>query len=176
MELPRIIGSCPAQVRIHLSTTSVHHDAMNAMTFETTGIEFFPFHFLLVLHSQKIAMLPDILLQVSLPLVETQRIGKTLGRHTTFATTPFHRHDVIPVNKTDFPMYKTIIHPLIRQFPPPNHEASALRLLYALYPDWASRPWSVKIKAITEGIINTVCFQLFTSLVLQVDQQNISSS
>ena len=55
-------------------------------------------------------------------------------------------------------------------------EASALRLLYALYPDWASRPGSVKIKAFTEGIMNTVCFQLFASLVLQVDQQNLSSS
>ena len=45
-------------------------------------------------------------------------------------------------------------------------EASTLRLLYALYPDWASQPGSVKIKPFTEGVMNTVCFQFFSFLVL----------
>ena len=40
-------------------------------------------------------------------------------------------------------------------------EASALRLLYALYPDWASQPGSVEIEPFTEGVMNTVCFEFF---------------
>lgn len=37
-------------------------------------------------------------------------------------------------------------------------EASAMRLLYALFPDWEASPGPLKIKQFTEGIMNTVCF------------------
>lgn len=41
-----------------------------------------------------------------------------------------------------------------------DSEASALRLLHALYPEWEALPGKVKIKQFTGGVMNTVRFVL----------------
>lgn len=41
-----------------------------------------------------------------------------------------------------------------------DSEPSALRLLYALYPEWEALPGKVRIKQFTGGVMNTVRFVL----------------
>lgn len=57
-----------------------------------------------------------------------------------------------------------------------DSEASALRLLYALYPDWKSSAGQVKFKRFTEGVMNTVLFQCLPFFVPKANENNTSSS